>query len=83
MTVASTQEADKEKHKKRKEKHHGKPSKVQIRLKDASSLTDTELGQLLKTIASEAKTRSEQRNKEIKDNNTEQVEFLDKSMKLS
>ena len=61
-------QVEKEKHKKRKEKqkeHHGKPSKFQIRLKDASSLTDPELGQLLKTLAGEAKMRSEQRNKEL------------------
>ena len=82
----STQ-ADKEKHKKRKDKqkkeHHGQPSKFQIRLKDASSLTDIELGQLLKTLASEAKTRSEQRNKELKDKKAEQVDFLDKCRNLA
>ena len=52
-------------------------------MKDASSLTDTELGQLLKTLASEAKTRSEQRNKELNDTNAEQVEFLDKCRHLA
>ena len=75
-------QTEKEKHKKRKEKqkkeHHGNPSKVHIKLKDASSLTDAELGQLLKTLAVEAKTRSEQRCKELDENVTEQVEFLNK-----
>ena len=52
-------------------------------MKDASSLTDTELGQLLKTLASEAKTRSKGRNKELKEKNAEQVKFLDKCRNLS
>ena len=52
-------------------------------MKDVSSLTDTELGQLLKTLASEAKTRSEQRNKELQDKNAEQVEFLNKCRNLA
>ena len=46
-------------------------------------MTDLELGQLLKTLASEAKTRCEQRNKELNDKNTEQVEFLDKCRNLA
>ena len=86
-TIAGTQEVDKEKHKKRKEKqkkeHHRQPSKVQIRFKDASSLTETYLGQLLKTLESEAKTRSEQRNKELKDKNVEQIKFLNKCRNLA
>ena len=41
------------------------------------------MGQLLKTLVSEAKTRSEKRNKELKDKNTEQVEFLDKCRNLA
>ena len=85
--VVATQEADKEKHKKRTEKqkkeHHGKTPRLQISLKDASSLTNTEMGQLLKTLASEAKTGSEQRNKELKEKNAEQVEFLDKCKNLA
>ena len=52
-------------------------------MKDASSITNTDLGQLLKTLASEAKTRSEQRNKELKDKITKQVEFLDKYRNLA
>ena len=52
-------------------------------MKDASSLIDTELGQLLRTLASEAKARSEQRNKELDDKNTEQVEFLHKCRNLA
>ena len=75
-------QTEKEKHKKRKEKqkkeHHGQPSKVQIKLKDASSLTNSELGQLLKTLVGEGKMRSEQRNKELDNKNAEQVEFLTK-----
>ena len=66
-----------------KKEHHGQDSKVRIILKNARSLTDTELGQLLRTLASEEKTRSEQRNKEIKDKNTEQVKFLDKCRNLA
>ena len=85
--VAATQEADKEKHKKRTEKqkkeHHGKTPRLQISLKDASSLTDTEMGQLLKTLVKEAKTRSERKNKELTDKNTEQVMFLDKCRNLA
>ena len=38
-------------------------------MKDASPLTYIELGQILKTLASEAKTRSEKRNKELNDKN--------------
>ena len=52
-------------------------------MKDASSLTDPELGQLLKTLAGEEKTRSEKRNKELNDKNTEQVEFLTKCRNLA
>ena len=52
-------------------------------LKDASSLTDPELRQLLKTLAGEAKMRSEQRNKELDDKKVEQVEFLHKCKNLS
>ena len=80
-------QTEKEKHKKRKEKqkkeHHGQPPKVHIKLKDATSLTDIELGQLLKTLAGEAKTRSEQRCKELDDKNAEQVEFLNKCRNLA
>ena len=52
-------------------------------MKDASSLTNTKLGQLLKILASEAKTRSEQRNKELDDHNAEQIEFLHKCRNLA
>ena len=52
-------------------------------MKGARSLTDIELGKLLKTLASEAKMRSEQRNKELKDKNAEQVNFLDKCRNLA
>ena len=80
-------QTEKEKHKKRKEKqkkeHHKQPSKVHIKLKDATSLTNAELGQLLKTLAVEAKTRSEQRRKELDNKVEEQVEFLNKCIKLT
>ena len=52
-------------------------------MKDASSLTDPELAQLLKTLAGEAKTRSKQRNKELNDTKAEQVEFLTKCQNLA
>ena len=52
-------------------------------MKDASSLTDPELGKLLKTLAVEAKTRSEQRRKELDDKNAKQVEFLNKCRNLA
>ena len=69
LTFAGTKvltQTEIEKHKKKKE-HHGNPSKVHIKLKDATSLTDAEVGQLLKTLADKAKTRSEQRHKELDD----------------
>ena len=47
-------------------------------MKDATSLTDAELGQLLKTLAVEAKTRSQQRRKELDNKVEEQVKFFNK-----
>ena len=89
-TFAGTQvptQTEKEKQKKRKEKkrkeHHGQPSKVHIKLKDATSLTDAELIKLLKTLAVEAKTRNEQRRKELDNKVEEQVEFLNKCRNLA
>ena len=52
-------------------------------MKDATSLTDVELGQLLKTLAVEAKTRSQQRRKELDNKDEEQVEFLNKCRNLA
>ena len=52
-------------------------------MKDATSLNDLELGQLLKTLAVEAKTRSEQRRKELDDKVVEQVEFLNNCRNLA
>ena len=52
-------------------------------MKDASSLTDTEVGQLLKTLAKEAKTRTERKTKELIDKSAEQVEFLGKCRTLA
>ena len=89
-TFAGTQvptQAEKEKHKKRREKkrkeHHGQPSKVHIKLKYATTLTDAELGQILKTLAVEAKTRSQQRRKELDNKVEEQVKFLNKCINLA
>ena len=44
---------------------------------------DGELGQLLETLAIEAKTRSQTRRKELDDTETEQVEFLVKCRNLA
>ena len=51
-------------------------------MKDATSLTDAELGKLLKTLAVEAKTRSQQRRKEVDNKDEEQVKFLNKYRNL-
>ena len=50
---------------------------------DATKLRDGELGQLLETLAVEARTRSQNRRKEINDNEREQVEFLNKCRNLA
>ena len=49
---------------------------------DATKLRDGELGKLLETLAIEAKTRSQQRCKELDNNEKEQVEFLNKCRSL-
>ena len=49
---------------------------------DATNLRDGELGQLLETLAIEAKTRSQNRRKDFDDNEKEQVEFLNKCRNL-
>ena len=41
-------------------------------------MTDTEFGQLLKTLAKEAKTRTARKTKELLHKNVEQVKFLSK-----
>ena len=46
-------------------------------------MTDTEVGQLLKTLAKEAKTRTERKTNELTDKSTEQVKFLDKYRTLA
>ena len=69
-------QAEIDKHKKKKDKkkeHHGQTSMVHIKLKDATNLNDPELGQLLKTLAVEAKTRSQQIHKELDNKVEEQV----------
>ena len=50
---------------------------------DATKLKDGELGQLLETLAIEAKTRSHTRRKELDDIEKEQVEFLLKCRNLA
>ena len=45
---------------------------------DTTKLRDRELGQLLETLATEAKTRIQIRHKELDDIENEQVEFLSK-----
>ena len=85
-------QAETEKHKKKKEKkkkdHHEQTTMVHISqlqsptTVDATNLKDAELGQLLETLAIEAKTRSQQRRKELDNNEKEQVEFLNKCRSL-
>ena len=50
---------------------------------DTKKLKDGELGQLLETMAIEAKTRSQTRCKELEDNEREQVKFLNKCRNLA
>ena len=50
---------------------------------DTTKLGDGELGQLLETLVTEAKTRSHIRNKELDDIENEQVEFLSKCRNLA
>ena len=49
---------------------------------DTTKLRDRELGQLLETLATEAKTRSQIRHKELDNSKNEQVKFLLKCRKL-
>ena len=50
---------------------------------DTTKLKDGELGQLLENLATEAKTRSQIRRKELDDIENEQVEFLSKCRNLA
>ena len=50
---------------------------------DATKLRDGDLGQLLETLAIEAKTRSQNRQKELDNTEREQVEFLIKCRNLA
>ena len=50
---------------------------------DATKLKDGELGQLLETLATEAKMRSQTRRKELNDTEKEQVKFLLKCRNLA
>ena len=50
---------------------------------DATKLRDRDLGQLLETLATEAKTRSQIKCKELDDIKNEQVEFLSKCRNLA
>ena len=49
---------------------------------DPTKLRDGELGKLLESLAIEAKTRSQNRRRELNDNEKEQVEFLNKCRNL-
>ena len=49
---------------------------------DATKLRDAELGQLLETLAVEAKTRTQHRCEELDNKEKEQVEFLNKCRNL-
>ena len=49
---------------------------------DATKPRDGELGKLLETLAIEAKTRSQNRRKELDNNEKEQVDFLNKCRNL-
>ena len=49
---------------------------------DATKLRDAELGQILETLAVEAKTRSQHRRKELDNKEKEQVKFLNKCRNL-
>ena len=77
-TQAETDKHKKKKEKKKKKEHHGQTSMVHIKLKDATNLNDAELGQLLQTLAVEAKARTQQRHKELENKDKEQVEVLNK-----
>ena len=46
-------------------------------------MTDTEVGQLLKTMAEEAKLRTARKSKELTTKNAEEVEFLGKCRALA
>ena len=50
---------------------------------DTTKLKDGELGQLLETLATEAKTRSQTRRQQVDDIKNEQVEFLSKCKNLA
>ena len=50
---------------------------------DATKLKDGDLGQLLEILVIEAKTRSQNRRKELKDTEKEQVKFLLKCKNLA
>ena len=49
---------------------------------DETKLRDGELGKLLETLAIKEKTRSQNRRKELDNNEKEQVEFLNKCRSL-
>ena len=95
-TLTSTQvqkQAEQQKYKKKRDRkkkdHPTQTIKVHISqlgsttAVDVTKLKDGELGQLLETLAIEAKTRSQSRRKELDDNEREQVEFLNKCRNLA
>ena len=85
-------EAEQQKHKRKKEKKkkdHQIPTTMvhvsqlgSITAVDTTKLMDGELGQLLETLVIKAKTRSQNRRKELDDNEKEQVKFLNKCRNL-
>ena len=56
---------------------------MRISLKYSSSLTDTEVGQLLKTVAKESKKRADRKTKELVAKNAEEVKFLGRCRALA
>ena len=58
------------------------PMVVQPKKHDPTKIKDGELGKLLETLAMEAKTRSQNRHRELDDNEKEQVKFLKKCRNL-
>ena len=55
---------------------------LRISLRDASSLDDSEVSQLLKTVAKESKKRIDRKNKELVAKNAEEFEFFSRCRAL-
>ena len=84
MPKQAKQQKHKIKKDKKKKDHQSQPTVVHISqvgsttAVDATKLRDGELGKLLETLAIKTKTRSQNRSKELDNNEKEQVEFLHK-----